>query len=505
MAVAALALAMVMLDVVSVGASHNATFAQTCASQAPDNTGGSIFFDMLVKTETAVISEVRPTLSFTGSLTMSMYYRKGSYTEHGDLRNISGWSVVFKDVSCVVSSSVTTIAVNPPLELPPGPWTFLLGSSSDIGTMRYRTTTATYSFTFSPCLTLLNGKGWAGRANGGGNPYGGTRGWTGCLTSACHLDPPDPNLDVNAEVIVSPNCTELGSLDENVLLQTVADDLGVPRSRVVLVSLACDAGQIVLVFRVLGGVPSSPQGPVAMTTGTWEVTRWEVGASPESSASASLTSSADATFPWLYVILAAAGFVLCASVAVAVILVLRNRSHDDSIDLPVANKLEMTEPRATPMVIVEEKIGEGQFGVCYRGHLETDNTAVAVKELSVAHMSPQAIADMHEEAATLALCAHPFAVRYYFTANSDRVVFESSTESTASPESVFMVMELCQLGSLLDVIQMQSFPFSAYLHMAWQTAVGMSALHEQFNVLHRYVFISDAPPHSLMTHAPFSL
>jgi tRNA A-37 threonylcarbamoyl transferase component Bud32 len=118
---------------------------------------------------------------------------------------------------------------------------------------------------------------------------------------------------------------------------------------------------------------------------------------------------------------------------------------------------------------MNNKLGEGGFGVVYKG--EWQNVPVAIKELHLKNLSNEALQEFKSEAEIMAKLRFPNIVTLY------GVCLE--------PNKYSMVIELMPKGSLYDLLHNgQPLPWKIRFNISMDIATGLSYLHSK-KILHR--------------------
>eukprot|EP01119_Soliformovum_irregulare_P009843 TRINITY_DN236_c0_g1_i30.p1 TRINITY_DN236_c0_g1~~TRINITY_DN236_c0_g1_i30.p1 ORF type:complete len:1136 (+),score=227.63 TRINITY_DN236_c0_g1_i30:496-3408(+) len=169
------------------------------------------------------------------------------------------------------------------------------------------------------------------------------------------------------------------------------------------------------------------------------------------------TSSGGNQTVTIIIIVCVVGGLLLVGVVLVIILVVR-RSHrfmrkEGDVELALLKG----------NVIVEKKIGEGQFGEVFRG--TWDGNTVAMKK-----MKEDDAEDFVSEMATLSKVVHPHVVQYFGMVRVE--------------EQVYLMMEYMSLGSVKSGMKMLDGNVRSMLDVAAQSAAGMIHLHDK-GILHR--------------------
>lgn len=126
-------------------------------------------------------------------------------------------------------------------------------------------------------------------------------------------------------------------------------------------------------------------------------------------------------------------------------------------------------PQLALQIDRNKRLGEGGFGVVYKGTWQM--VTVAVKQLHATKLSAEALASFQEEAERHGLLRHPNVVMLYGIC--------------IDPERYSMVMEFMAGGSLYHLLHgSQNMLWSVKLSIASNIATGLYYLHEQ-HIIHR--------------------
>jgi len=118
----------------------------------------------------------------------------------------------------------------------------------------------------------------------------------------------------------------------------------------------------------------------------------------------------------------------------------------------------------------DDVLGEGGFGVVYKGTYQ--NAEVAIKQLKMSHLSDDDLTDFTQEAAVMAKLRHPNIIQLFGV-------------SVDVPGKYSMVMEYMPKGSLYDLLRSeQPLEWQVRYRIAIDVSAGLTHLHEQ-NILHR--------------------
>eukprot|EP01119_Soliformovum_irregulare_P009844 TRINITY_DN236_c0_g1_i31.p1 TRINITY_DN236_c0_g1~~TRINITY_DN236_c0_g1_i31.p1 ORF type:complete len:1303 (+),score=262.43 TRINITY_DN236_c0_g1_i31:316-3909(+) len=170
------------------------------------------------------------------------------------------------------------------------------------------------------------------------------------------------------------------------------------------------------------------------------------------------SSSANQTTKVIIIVCVIGALVFLGIVLVVVILIVR-RSH--RFMWKRESRVELALLKGN--VIVEKKIGEGQFGEVFRG--TWDGNTVAMKK-----MKEDDAEDFVSEMATLSKVVHPHVVQYFGMVRVE--------------EQVYLMMEYMSLGSVKSGMKMLDGNVRSMLDVAAQSAAGMIHLHDK-GILHR--------------------
>eukprot|EP01119_Soliformovum_irregulare_P022069 TRINITY_DN747_c0_g1_i1.p1 TRINITY_DN747_c0_g1~~TRINITY_DN747_c0_g1_i1.p1 ORF type:complete len:1284 (+),score=325.47 TRINITY_DN747_c0_g1_i1:126-3977(+) len=152
------------------------------------------------------------------------------------------------------------------------------------------------------------------------------------------------------------------------------------------------------------------------------------------------------------------GLLILGIILVVAILIMR-RPHRD---LEEVGQVDMTPAFLKGNVIIDKKIGEGQFGEVFLG--TWDGNTVAMKK-----MKEDDAQDFASEMATLSKVIHPHVVQYFGMAKVD--------------QHVYLMMEYMSLGSVKNQTKSLNSLVNV-LDVAAQCAAGMIHLHDK-GIVHR--------------------
>ncbi|GMH45985.1 hypothetical protein BSKO_13949 [Bryopsis sp. KO-2023] len=119
-----------------------------------------------------------------------------------------------------------------------------------------------------------------------------------------------------------------------------------------------------------------------------------------------------------------------------------------------------------------EELGSGSFGIVWKGRRKVDDLLYAIKQLRMTTMSRQEKDDCFREVTVLASLDHPNVTKYY--------------DSFVHEESLYIVMEYAEGGTLQDLIKKQDGPVPE--DMIWKVFMQvLQALHyiHSKKILHR--------------------
>lgn len=158
-----------------------------------------------------------------------------------------------------------------------------------------------------------------------------------------------------------------------------------------------------------------------------------------------------------------------------------------SVRATLANKEFGFDRDFTNSYVIKEEIGRGSFGRTHIAQAKSQRGgAVAVKIIPKSSMiSEAAIMDVHREVEILRLLSGHKGIVEFIGAYEDSL-------------NVYIVMELCQGGELMDHILSNSGPYSesSAIELVWQILTSVAYMHEK-NVIHRdikpenFIFAND--------------